>query len=62
MPWPEAARRIMPKPTVPSHAPRPAGMIAAGRRHPRVPASPMASPARNGHAVLASPVTLAASA
>src|ERR1700728_4470211 len=45
----------MPIATVPSHAPMPAGTIAAGRRQARVTSSPTPSPTRNGQAVLARP-------
>src|SRR5260370_36444375 len=57
VPWPAATRRIMPTAAAPSHAPRPPGTIASGRRQVRATSQPTASPARNGHAVLARPVT-----
>src|SRR6204780_294808 len=55
VPWPATTRSSMPTATVPSHAPMPAGTIAAGRRQARGTSSPTPSPTRNGQAVLARP-------
>ena len=60
VPCPDTTRNSMPSATVPSHAPTPAGHSPNGR-HARparaaVASQPPASPARNGHAVDATPV------
>ena len=55
VPCPAATRSTMPSPAAPSHAPRPAGTTPTGRRQARTAAQPSTSPARNGHAVDATP-------
>jgi Isochorismatase family len=57
VPCPATTRRTMPSPAAPSHAPRPAGASATGRRQARTAAQPRSSPARNGHAVEATPLS-----
>src|SRR5262249_12610122 len=61
VPGPDTARSSWPSATVASHTPTPVGPRAAGRRQARVAASPTARPARNGHAVLATPARLSPS-
>ena len=57
VPCPATTRSTMPSPAAPSHAPRPAGDTAKGRRQARVASHPTPSPARNGHAVDATPLS-----
>jgi hypothetical protein len=57
VPWPATTRSAMPSPAAPSHAPRPAGDTAKGRRQARVASHPTPSPAKNGHAVDATPLS-----
>ena len=58
MPCPDTTRSTMPRATVPSHAPTPAGKIPNDRRQARAASQPPASPARNGQAVEATPARL----
>jgi len=58
VPCPDTTRSIMPSATVPSHAPIPARARPSGRCQARVTSQPAARPARNGHAVDATPATL----
>jgi hypothetical protein len=61
VPCPAATRSVIPATTVPSHAATPAGASASGHWRARAPrqhsrlSQPIASPARNGHAVDAMP-------
>jgi very-short-patch-repair endonuclease len=57
VPCPATTRSTMPSPAAPSHAPRPAGDKATGRRQARVASHPPHSPARNGQAVDATPLS-----
>ena len=57
VPCPATTRNTMPSPAAPSHAPRPAGDSAKGRRQARVASHPPHSPAKNGHAVDATPLS-----
>ena len=58
VPCPDTTRNTMPRATAPSHAPAPAGQSPSGRRQARAASQPPASPARNGHAVDATPARL----
>ena len=57
VPCPATTRSTMPSPAAPSHAPRPAGDTAKGCRQARVASHPTPSPAKNGHAVDATPLS-----
>ena len=52
----------IPTTTVATHTATPVGSSATGRRHARASAQPSAVPARNGHAVCATPATVSPSA
>jgi hypothetical protein len=60
VPCPDITRNSMPSATAPSHAPTPAGHSRNGCNgrpaRPAVASQPPASPARNGHAVEATPI------
>src|SRR6185312_7200570 len=57
-----ALRNTIPTAIVHTHTAIPVGAIASGRRHPRLTCQPMTAPARNGHAVSATPDTVTPSA
>ncbi len=61
VPWPATTRSTIPTATVPSQAAIPDGTRAAGRRQTRATSQPTPRPARNGHAVPATPGTLSPS-
>lgn len=58
VPWPEITLRTMPQATVETTTAKPSRTDAPSRRRPVTTSQPPPRPARNGHAVEASPATL----